>query len=50
MKVSKGQVREMKQREKNETRAQEKAESPAYQRLEKRLGVEKHKQPKGRAK
>lgn len=33
----------MMKREKNESRAAEKRESPAYQRREEKLGVEKHK-------
>lgn len=36
----------MVKREARETRAQEKAETPAYQQRETRLGVEKHAQPK----
>lgn len=34
---------QMMKREKHETRAQERAESPAYQKREEKLGVEMHK-------
>lgn len=36
-------VKEMKKKEKNETRAEERRESPKTQRMEKKYGIEKHK-------